>query len=91
MKKSVGRVTDEERDEIQSLFERRNGLSELAKILTADDTALYDKLVNDMGETTTKFQHWWNRMAAKYNWEASENGNWEIDFNSCIIYLTVPE
>ena len=38
MKKEVGRVTEEERDEIQQLFERRNGLTELAKILTADET-----------------------------------------------------
>ena len=30
MKKLVGKVTTEERDEIQSLFERRNGLTELA-------------------------------------------------------------
>ena len=27
MKKAVGRVTEDERDEIQSLFERRNGLN----------------------------------------------------------------
>ena len=32
-KKLVGQVTPEERDEIQMLFERRNGLNELAKIL----------------------------------------------------------
>ncbi len=31
MKKLVGQVTVEEKDEIQKLFERRNGLNELAK------------------------------------------------------------
>ena len=40
MKKLVGQVTPAERDEIQSLFERRNGLNELAKILTADNAEL---------------------------------------------------
>ncbi len=35
MKKIVGQVTEAERDEIQRLFERRNGLNELARILTA--------------------------------------------------------
>ena len=35
-RKLVGQVTPEERDEIQALFERRNGLNELAKILTSD-------------------------------------------------------
>lgn len=91
MKKKVGYVTPEERDEIQTLFERRNGLNELAKILSADNASLYEKLVKDMGDTATKFQGWWNGMSAKYQWESVVNGNWEIDFNDCAIYLVTPE
>ena len=86
-KRIVGQVTPEERSEIQTLFERRNGLNELAKILTADNAELYEKLVKDMGETGTKFQDWWNRMAQKYQWESAENGNWEINFDTCEIFL----
>lgn len=87
MKKLVGQVTPEERNEIQTLFERRNGLNELAKILTADNAELYDKLVKDLGETSTKFQNWWDRMADKYQWESFEGGNWEINFDTCEIFL----
>ena len=58
-KKIVGQVTPEEKDEILTLFERRNGLNELAKILTAESSELYEKVVKDMGETGTKFQNWW--------------------------------
>ena len=54
-KKIVGKVLPEERDEIQQLFERRNGLNELARIVTADNTELYEKLVKDLGETGTRF------------------------------------
>lgn len=90
MKKKVGTVTEQERDEIQSLFERRNGLNELAKILTADNNELYERLVKDLSETTTKFQNWWDAMSKKYQWESVENGNWEIDFNDCSIYLVTP-
>ena len=86
-RKLVGQVTPEERDEIQMLFERRNGLNELAKILTSDNHELYEKLVKDMGETSTKFQAWWTRMSQKYQWESSETGNWEINFDTCDIYL----
>ena len=86
-KKLVGHVTPEERKEIQTLFERRNGLNELAKILTADNADLYEKLVKDMGETGTRFQSWWDRMAEKYQWESTEGGNWEISFENCEIYL----
>ena len=56
-KRIVGQVLPEERDEIQQLFERRNGLNELARIVTADNTELY------------------------------ENSSWEINFNTCDIYL----
>ena len=89
MKKIVGKVTPEEKAEIQALFERRNGLNELAKILTADNAELYEKLVKDLGETSTRFQQWWDRMAHKYNWESHPNGNWEINFETCEISLVV--
>lgn len=88
-KKVVGQVTPEEKNEIQTLFERRNGLNELAKIVTAENTELYEKLVRDLGETGMKFQQWWDRMAEKYQWESIEGGNWEINFETCEIRLVV--
>lgn len=91
MKKLVGQVTPEEKNEIQTLFERRNGLNELAKILTADNADLYEKLVKDLGETGSKFQNWWDTMAQKYKWESAENGNWEINFETCEIFLVTPD
>lgn len=89
--KIVGRVAPEEKQEIQTLFERRNGLNELAKILTPDNVELYERLVKDLGETTTKFQSWWNRMADKYQWESTPNGNWEINFDTCEIILNIDD
>lgn len=86
-RKLVGQVTPEEKEEILALFERRNGLNELAKIVTADNTELYEKLVKDLGETGIKFQSWWDRMAAKYQWESIEGGNWEVNFDTCEIFL----
>ena len=65
MEKTIGYVTEEERNEIQTLFERRNGLNERAKILTPQNTELYERLVRDLGETSFKFQDWWNRMGMK--------------------------
>lgn len=89
-KKLVGQVSPEEKDEIQRLFERRNGLNELAMILTPDKEELYEKLVKDMGETGVRFQQWWNTTSQKYNWEMTENGNWEINFETCEIFLVTP-
>lgn len=90
MKKEIGRVTEQERDEIQALFERRNGLSELAKIIPANNDDLYERMVKDISDTATKFQNWWDRLGIKYQWETSADGNWEIDFNDCKIYLVIP-
>lgn len=87
--KLVGQVTEEEKKEILTLFERRNGLGELAKIITADNEELYEKIVKDLGKTDTKFQNWWDNMAQKYQWESAENGNWEINFESNEIFLVI--
>jgi len=87
----VGLVTPEERNQIQTLFERKNGLTELSKILTSDNTELYEKLVKDLGETSMKFQQWWDNMAQQYNWESHPKGNWEINFQTCEITLVVKE
>jgi CXXX repeat modification system protein len=86
MKQKIGQVTEEEKKEIQLLFERKNGLAELAKIIKNDD-ALYDKMVTDMGATAVKFQNWWEQKAEKYQWETRAGGNWEINFESNEIYL----
>lgn len=91
IKKLVGKVTPEEKAEIQNLFERKNGLLELAKILTVENGDLYEKLVKDIGETSTKFQQWWDEKAKKYNWDSHPKGNWEIDFQTCEITLVVNE
>lgn len=86
-RKVVGKVSPEERDEIQSLFERKNGLVELAKIVDANSIELYEKLVKDLGVTSTLFQKWWNEKAKTYGWERHPEGNWEINFQTCEITL----
>lgn len=86
MKKLVGKVTEEEKNVILALFERRNGLTELAKVVTKSDE-IYERLIADMGATSTKFQQWWDNMSAKYQWESTPNGHWEINFDTCEIFL----
>ena len=86
-KKVVGTVTLEQRDQIQGLFERRNSLKELFMIVPPDNAALYERVVADMAETQKRFDQWWADCAKEYQWEGSEKGNWEIDFQSCEIFL----
>lgn len=91
IRKIVGQVTPEERAEIQTLFERKNGLTELAKIIGADNTELYEKLVKDMGETGIRFQQWWDEKSKIHGWESHPKGNWEINFQTCEITLVAKE
>ena len=89
MNKIVGKITVEERNEIQMLFEHRNGLDEIAMIVSKEQGALYDKLVKDKEETNIRFQNWWEEKALKYQWESTKGGKWKIDFKTCDVYLIV--
>lgn len=92
-RRKVGAVTPAERDEIKALFERKNALSELFRSLVGmpdeelAQSAIYERLVRDMGETATKFQAWWDEKSVKYDWENISGCSWEIDFASGDIYL----
>ncbi len=92
-KKIVGKVTPVERDEIRALFERKNGLTELFRSLSTlteselRGSSLYERIVADMSEVTTRFQNWWDTMSKKYSWENVAGYKWEIDFNTCDIFL----
>ena len=90
--RAVGRVTPAERDEIQTLYERKNGLVELVAALRENSNipaggAFYEKLVADMGHTTTCMQAWWTQKGKFYGWDSSPTGHWFIDFESCEIFL----
>jgi CXXX repeat modification system protein len=84
----IGKVTGFERDEIKALHERKNGLSELFKSINLlDNEPLYEKIVKDMGETASKFQKWWDIHSQTYNWENKDGYSWEINFDTCEIFL----
>ena len=94
MDKSCGKVSEEDRDEIKRLFQRKSALSELFLVLTKADGAklidMYDKILADMGEATFQFHSWWEKMAKRYKWEAVEGANWRIDFDTCEVFLVQP-
>jgi CXXX repeat modification system protein len=88
----VGRVTPKERDEIQALYERKNGLNELALSLQqsgalAANDALYEKIVSDIGRTATLSKEWWTKKSKAYGWENVAGCHWTVDFGTCDISL----
>lgn len=85
----VGQVTEQEKDEIFSLFERKNALIELINSLHVDEQTepIYQRLLMDMTITNRDFNQWWSNMSKKYEWKTAEKGNWNINFATNDIYL----
>ena len=90
-KKYLGTVTLEERDSIRALYERRNALMELSKVLPdlekKEANFLYERIVNDLGQVTAKYHEWWTKMSLKYGWKNANGKQWEIEFESCKIFI----
>ena len=89
----VGKVSLKERDEIQALFERKSGLLELVQSLSQngsgmlENTVFYEKVVADLGKTTTRFQKWWDDKAKAYGWQGKPGWQWSINFDTCQISM----
>jgi len=90
MKEIVGKVTIEERDEIKRLFGRKNALIDLLKSVEKG-TTLYGNAMEDFIDTNEKFKNWWDVTAKKYGWKGIGTAHWEINFDTCEIFLTSGE
>lgn len=73
MDKVICRLTDEEKNEIEAIFERKVALENLTKLPdVVSNAALYEKLIADYGKTTIRFQKWWQTATEKYQLQGKE-------------------
>jgi len=84
MEKVICKVLDEEKKEIEDLYEKKIALENIIKIIEPSNEVLYNKVVSDYGITLRKFEEWWTTISNKYNWES---GNWKINFQTNEIIL----
>jgi CXXX repeat modification system protein len=89
MKRRIGQVSEQEKQEIRALANRKNALIELSKIIEVNDgnRSQYEKLVQDIVEATICFRQWWNDMETKRQWNKQPAESWEIDFRTNDVYL----
>jgi CXXX repeat modification system protein len=87
MNKTIWTLTEEEKNDIQVLYEKRIALENLINIIDPTNEALYDKLTDDYRKTVAKFQKWWDDIGQKYNWE--KGNNWSVDFETNEVILSV--
>ncbi len=77
--KVVWNLTNEECDEIQDLFEKKNAYENLIKIIDVNNNIMYEKLILDYSRILSDFNNWWNYYSQKYKWEGQ---NWIVDFEN---------
>ena len=82
-----GRVTIEERDEIQRLHMRKVALTELFGAVSPQKSDLYERVVEDMGRTMIAYEGWFSARAKQYDWKSIPGGKWRIDFTTCEVFL----
>lgn len=86
--KLVGKVTPQESKEIRRLFFRKAALLELVHTFTREEfegepgALHYERFLQDLGETVTAYDAWWERIQKTYGWPP---GKYSIDFDSCEI------
>lgn len=82
MQKNSIKITKEDIDEIEIIYEKKLAFENLFLLdsITSDND-LYQKLLTDYGHTLKCFSEWWDKMDDKYHWrsEAIEE-NWKVDF-----------
>lgn len=89
----VGAVSDEEKDDILKLYERKLALNEL--VLTLENqwvtrelrNKIHNKISTDIIKVNMLSERWWNKKAMEYNWKSHKNGKWTIDFKTNEIFL----
>jgi CXXX repeat modification system protein len=92
-KELVGKITDEEKNEIKGFFYRKKSLEELFSILLTSNIdvknkEIYDRMMEDYVSVTQKFEDWWKIKAVLYNWKNVPGGNWDINFDTNEIFLS---
>lgn len=95
IREKVGAVTEQEKDEVMELCERKNALKELLVMLENNlldfelTSQLYNKIIADLQKSSLSINQWWKQKSQKYKWKSEEKGEWTINFNTNEIFLII--
>lgn len=80
MSKVIWTLSENDKNEIQELFEKKTALENLVKAIDPSNEIIYNKLVTDYSKITSLFQKWWSETSKKYNWVSGEH--WSVNFDT---------
>lgn len=72
-------LNDNEKKEIEELFEKKIALENLIKSISLEQRDLYNSLLEDYTKNNTLYLNWFNKMKKKYSWSGE---NWRVDFET---------
>lgn len=89
---AVGKVTKEEAASIKYFTNRKTELKQQLKRLIDMDKeelycALYDRIIQEMGEVSTACEQWWDAKYDKYQWANIVGDEIEIDYEDGQVYV----
>lgn len=85
-------ISEDEKNEIQELFERLFSLNSLASTLSEEklnldeQNWLYKKLTCDLIETRKKFNKWWIKICKEYNLNKKDLEHYSVNFEENFIF-----
>ncbi|WP_034468640.1 CXXX repeat peptide modification system protein [Butyrivibrio sp. AE2005] len=81
----VGKVTEEEKRDIEVLHEKNVALRNLMKIDLNPEEKI--KVNEEMFIVNEAMRNWWGSKSKKYGWASKPDGDWQILFATCEILL----
>jgi CXXX repeat modification system protein len=88
--KVLGTISLEESEAARKLLGRKDALKELAQIIPMSkesEDVLYERILEDMAETSVKIEEWWKGTANKYGWAYSPTDRWYLNMATCEVSL----
>lgn len=79
-------ITEEEKQEVRSLFNRKNAIRELLDS-SYNNQGLFDKLTGEFVEVSTNFQNWFKKFEEKYQAVGAPGHFWSVDFDNNTVTL----
>jgi CXXX repeat modification system protein len=87
----IGKVKEEEKKEIEIIFEHLEALkclvSSLSDEVIQEDDNIYKKFIEEFTEVNWSYRTWWDKMAKKYSWPIEDRKQWFINFYTNEILL----
>lgn len=84
MSKIAWKLTENEKKEIEEIFEKKKALENLMKILN-EKNEIYDIILKDYSDTLTIFEDWWKVNMNKNGYE--KFSNLYVDFTNCQVLI----